>query len=105
MVNPITIVIAIVVFGVLLFLKLRKGKFVDKLTKDLWNESEPTTGETIKDISVAEQTLKATAETNDKEAEKLQKESARIGDYLAEKGVVKPIVEKGKEADDKEEVK
>jgi hypothetical protein len=104
MVHPILILIAIIVIGVLGFLKLRKGKFVDKLTKDIWNESEPTTNETIKDISSAEKALLAKQKLADKDAEKQKKESQRIGDYLAEKGVVKPI-EKGKEADDKEEVK
>jgi len=98
---PYVVIIAVVVTGVLCFLKLRKSKFIDKLTKDLWNETEPTSSEVIKDIGAAEQTLKATAKVNDVEAKKLQKESTRIGDYLAEKGVVKPK-DKGKEADDNE---
>jgi hypothetical protein len=102
--HPIIYLIAIIVIGVLGFLKLRKSKFVDKLTKDLWNESEPTTTETIKEISSAEKALIAKQKLADKDAEKQKKESVRIGDYLADKGVVKPI-EKGKEADDKEEVK
>jgi hypothetical protein len=105
MVQLILILIAILILGVLGFLKLRKSNFVNNLTKDLWNEAEPTTTETIKDISSAEKALIAKQKLADKDAEKQKKESQRIGDYLAEKGVVKPIVEKGKEADDKEEVK
>ncbi len=99
--HPILILIAVIIIGVLGFLKLRKSKFVDKLTKDLWDESEPTTGEVIKDISTAEKALQVTAKSNDAEAMKLQKESAKIGEYLTEKGVVKPK-DKGKEADGSE---
>jgi hypothetical protein len=99
--HPLVIVIAVIVIGVLLFLKLRKGKFVDKLTKDLWNESEPTTTETIKDISSAERALIAKQKLADADAARQKKESARIGDYLADKGVVKPK-DKGKEANDNE---
>ena len=99
--HPLLILIAVITIGVLAFLKLRKGKFVDKLTKDIWNESESTTNETIKDINSAEKALLAKQKLADKDAEKQKKESIRIGDYLAEKGVVKPN-EKGKEADDNE---
>lgn len=98
------LVVVVIVIGAFAFLKLRKGKFVDKLAKDIWNESEPTTNETIKDISSAEKALIAKRKLADKNAVESKQESMRIGDYLAEKGVVKPI-EKRKEADDKEEVK
>jgi hypothetical protein len=98
---PIVVIIAAIILGVLGFLKLRKSNFVDHLTKDLWNESEPTTTETIKDISSAEKVLIAKRKQADADALKQKKESARIGDYLAEKGVVKPK-EKEKEANDNE---
>jgi len=99
--HPIVILILIIVFGVLAFLKLRKSKFVDKLTKDLWNESEPTTDETIKDISSAEDSLVSKQKLEEKKKSEAEKESAKIGDYLAEKNVVKPK-DKGKEANDNE---
>ena len=101
---PLLILVVGIVIGAFTFLKLRKGKFVDKLTKDIWDEPDPTIDETIKDISSAEKALIAKRKLADKNAVESKQESMRIGDYLAEKGVVKPI-EKRKEADDKEEVK
>ena len=98
---PLLILVVVIVIGAFTFLKLRKGKFVDKLTKDIWDEPDPTIDESIKDISAAEKALQAIAKSNDVEAMKLQKKSAKIGDYLAEKGVVKPK-DKGKEADGNE---
>jgi len=75
---------------------------VTNLTHDLFDEPSESSV-VINDISAAEQTLKATAKAQDAEAEKLQKDSAKIGDYLADRGVVKP--NKGKEADGNEVVK
>lgn len=100
--HPLLILLGIIIIGVLAFLRLRKGRFVDKLTKDIWNESEPTSGEVIKDISAAEKALQATAKANEAEAKKLHEETTRIGDYLADKSVVKPKEDKGKETDGNE---
>ena len=82
------ILIMVFIVGVFMFLKLRKSKFVDKLTHELLND-ETKPDEVIKDISKAEKALQAKADEDKVKAEQLEKESAKIGDYLASKGVVK----------------
>jgi hypothetical protein len=88
-------------FGV----KMKKSLKYDQIIKDI---TEPvditpkTTVDVMKDISESEKALQATAKANDAEAKKLQDESAKVGDYLADKGVVKPKP-KGKEKKAKKE--
>jgi len=101
---PIYIILGIIAIFLAFFLGLAlKGsaKF-DRVVKDITEEIDitpkPTEG-VIKDISAAEQALKAKAKLQQDEAKRLQKESAKIGDYLTGRGVVKP--KQGKEADNK----
>ncbi len=73
--------------------KMKKSQKFDNIVKDI---TEPvdvtpkTTADVMKDISESEKALQIEAKAKDAEAEKLQKESVRIGDYLTDKGVVKP---------------
>ena len=82
-------------------LKMKKSLKFDHLIKDITEPVDvtPKTADgVIKDISAAEKVLQKEAKAKQAEAEKLQKDSAKIGDYLAEKGIVKPTV-KGKETE------
>jgi len=99
---PIYIILAIgaVLLSIWIGMKLKNSAKFDKVVKDITEEQDISPKKTdgvIKDISVAEQKLKTKAAQQKKEADQLQKESAKIGDYLADRGVVKP--KKGKEAD------
>jgi hypothetical protein len=99
---PILIALIILVcLGTFAFIKLRRSKMVANLAKELFDEPIPKPNEVIRDIGAAEKSLEATAKAKAKEAEKLQKDSAKIGEYLADHGVVKP---QGKEADGNEVV-
>jgi hypothetical protein len=79
-------------------LKMKKSLKFDNLIKDI---TEPvdvtpkTTVDVMKDISVSEKALQETAKADEAEAKRLQKDSAKVGDYLADRNVVKP--KKGKE--------
>jgi hypothetical protein len=98
---PIIILLGLlaVLLAIWFAVKMKKSQKFDNIVKDI---TEPvdvtpkTSGEVIKDISEAEKALQAEKKAKDAEAEKALKESARIGDYLADKGVVKPKP-KGKE--------
>ena len=102
---PIYIMLTVLAMLVVFFfiISLKKSPKFDHFVRDL---TEPvditpkTPDKIIKDISAAEKALHKEAEAKKVEAEKLRKESAKIGDYLAEKGVVKPE-DKRKGADDK----
>ena len=81
-------------------IKMKKSLWFDQRIKDI---TEPvdvtpkTTDEVIKDISESEKALQAEAKAKDAEVEKLQKESAKVGDYLAKKGLITKPNPKGKE--------
>lgn len=101
---PIFIMLGIfaVLLSICIGIRLKGSPKFDKVVKNITEEIDITPKQTdgvIKDISVAEQALKAKAKLQKDEAQKLQKESTKIGDYLADRGVVKP--KKGKEADGK----
>jgi hypothetical protein len=86
---PILILLGvlIVLLAIWFAIKMKKSYRYDQIIRDI---TEPvdvtpkTSNNVIRDISVAEKVLKATAETGEVDAEKLQKESAKIRDYLGE---------------------
>lgn len=97
---PIIIMLAIcaVLFALYLATKLKNSRRFETIVKDITEEHDldpQTTEGVIKDISAAEKALQAKAKAQKVEADKLQKDSAKIGEYLADKSVVKPV--KGKE--------
>lgn len=99
---PIIVLLALAaVFAAIIFaLKMKKSSKFDHFVKDITEPIDvtPKTSDgVIKDISAAEKALQKDAKAKQAEAERLQEESAKIGDYLTEKGVVKPT-DKGKEA-------
>jgi len=101
---PIYVILGIcaVILSIWIGMKLKNSATFDSVVNDITEEHDIAPKKTdgvIRDISAAEQKLKATAAQQKKEADQLQKESAKIGDYLADRGVVKP--KKGKEADGK----
>ena len=102
---PIIILLTVlsILFVFMVVISLKKSPKFDNFVKDITEPVDvtPKTADVvIKDISAAEKALHKEAEAKKVEAEKLRKESAKIGDYLAEKGVVKPE-DKRKGADDK----
>jgi len=98
----IALLVVVAVLAVsMIVITLKKSTKFDHFVKDLTEPVDitPKTPDgVIKDISAAEKALQKEAKAKEVEAEKLRKESAKIGDYLAEKGVVKPA-DVGKEAD------
>lgn len=98
---PIIILLGLlaILIAVWFGIKMKKSFKYDQIIKDI---TEPvdvtpkTSDDVIKDISEAEKALQATAKAKEAEAKKLQEESAKVGDYLIAKGVVKPKP-KGKE--------
>jgi len=91
---PIIILLAAAVCIIvsMVVMLLKKSPKFDTFVHDLTEPVEVTpksTDRVIKDISEAEKALLAKRRMQEAEASKLQKESAKIGDYLAEKGVVK----------------
>ena len=103
----ILLVLFAILFSIWIGVRSKKSLKFDQVVKDI---TEPvkitvkTSMDVIKDINAAEKALQKDAKVKQVEAEKLQKESVKIGDYLAEKGVVKPT-DKGKETDGSEVVK
>jgi len=80
-------------------IRMKKSFKYDQIIKDIMEPVDvtpKTPDDVIKDISEAEKALQATAKAKEAEAKKLQEESAKVGDYLTAKGVVKPKP-KGKE--------
>ncbi len=96
----ILVVLVTIWFGV----KMKKSLKYDQIIKDI---TEPvdvtpkTSADVMKDISESEKALQAEAKAKDAEAKKATSESAKIGDYLAGKGIVKPKP-KGKEKKEEE---
>ncbi len=96
---PIIIILSVlcVLFALWVFTKSKNSKKFNEVVKDITEEqplSDPKTGEVIKNINAAEQSLKKKAAEDKKEAERLQKNASNVGDFLASRGVVKS--EKGK---------
>ena len=92
---PIIILLAVcaILFVLWLATKFKNSPKFDKVVKDITEEqplAEPKSGEVIKKISAAEQNLKKKAAANTKEAERLQKDADTVGDFLTDRGVVKP---------------
>lgn len=95
----ILIVIAAVWLVVTITRKLSKSKWFDKVVNDLTETpitDEPKTSEVLKKIGAAEHALKQKSKEQEVEAKKLVEDNKKIGDYLADRGVVKP--DKGKES-------
>lgn len=100
---PVIILLAImtVLFAIWFGVKMKNSAKFNTVVKEITEEQDVSVKQTdgvIKDISAAEKILQAKAKEQKIEADKLQKESVRIGDYLTDRGVVKPM--KRKEADD-----
>jgi len=96
---PIIILLGLlaILIAVWFGIKMKKSFKYDQIIKDITEEVDvtpKTPDDVIKDISEAEKALQATAKSKEAEAKKLQEESAKVGDYLIAKGLVKP---KGKE--------
>lgn len=97
---PIYVLLAIVsvLLVVVIYKRLKNSSKFDKIVKDITEEQEleePKTGEVIKKINTAEQALLHKAEDQEKEAKRLNKDSEAIGNYLSDKGVIKPNKGKG----------
>lgn len=101
---PIIIILAVCAILLSLFIgtKLKDSRKFGTIVEHITEEQDltpQTTEGVIKDISAAEKALQAKAKAQKIEADKLQKDSVKIGDYLADKGVVKSA--KGKETNSK----
>lgn len=101
---PIFIILAIfaILLSIWIGMKLKKSARFDTVVKEITEEQDIAPKKTdgvIKDINAAEQTLKRQSKLQKEEAKKLEAESTKIGDFLADRSVVKP--KKGKEADGK----
>ncbi len=99
----ILLIIGAILLALLIGTLLKNSRKFDTVVNEITEEQDIAPKKTdgvIKDISAAEKALQATAKAQKAEADKLQKESTRIGDYLTDRGVVKP--KKGKEADGNE---
>ncbi len=96
------IVVGVIVAVVLLFKRIGQSPGFDKFVNDVTEPviTPPTPDERIKNISAEEKSLQKDQKTADKEAETAQKKSAKIGDYLAKKTIVKSE-DSGKENTDK----
>lgn len=104
---PVYILIAVgaILLVIWIGVKLKKSLKFGEIVKDITEEpilNAPKTNEMIKDIGAAEKALQAKANAQAKEAEKLQKDSEMIGDYLTGKNNnVKATNGKEAEADKK----
>jgi len=84
----ILVVIAIVVCMVIKMARSKKFEnFCDDLVDGKTVDTETSSKDTIKSIGKAEKDLSKKVEGNTKEAEKLQKETKDINNYLDDRGV------------------
>ena len=91
--------LAVIVFVSWLIVKLLRSKKLEKLCNDFDSGQmvdTSTSKDTIKDITQSETGLGKTAVSNKKEANKLEKESEGISEFLDKRGVVKMDKGEGK---------
>lgn len=91
---PVYILLAVVsiLFVIWLFTKLKNSSKFDRVVKDITEEqslAEPKTNEAITKIEKAEHALKNRAKADEKESERLKEDAGKVGDFLADRGVVK----------------
>lgn len=94
----ILIVLLIVWISIKLLRSSKFDKFCNDMADGKMDNDEPTTKDTMKDITTAEKDLGKQAEINTKAAEKLKDESKGINNFLGKRGVGVSSTEKGEDS-------